>query len=105
MSIERHKACLIAKGYTRQEGLEYFDTFSPVAKIVTVKVLLAFVASQRWHSFQMDVNNAFSNGDTFDEVYMDLLPGYEVPNAIKQGEKLVCKLQKSIYGLKQASRR
>ena len=100
--IEHYKARLVAKGYNQQEGVDFIDTFSPVEKLVTVKVLLALAVTHHSHINQMVVNNAFLNGDLFEEVYMDLPLGYAHKEKVSVGSdtKLVCQLQKSIYSLK-----
>lgn len=75
-----------------------------MAKFVTVKVLLTLAISFNWPLVPLDVNNAFLHGDLYEDVYMDLPLGYEHKVVSPQGEHLVCKLHKFIYGLKQASR-
>lgn len=97
-SIERYKVRLVAKGFNKEYGIDYEETFAPVALLTSVRSLLAVAASREWQLFLMDVKNAFLNGDLTEEVYMQPPPGYDHP------PRKVCRLCRALYGLKQAPR-
>ena len=99
-TVERYKSRLVAKGFTQTLGVDYTETFAPVAKLNSVRVLLSLAANLDWPLYQMDVKNAFLNGDLDEEVFMELPPGFE----LTRDRKKVCKLKKSLYGLKQSPR-
>jgi len=98
-SVERHKARLVIRGFEQVKDKDYKHTFSPVAKLTTVRLFIAIATAFQWPLHQLDINNAFLHGFIDEEVYMLPPQGY-----FKAQPGQVCKLQKSLYGLKQASR-
>ncbi|KAK8951098.1 hypothetical protein KSP39_PZI003625 [Platanthera zijinensis] len=97
--IDRLKAQLVARGFTQQQGMDYEETFFPVAKFNTIRVLISVDVHWRWPLLQPDIKNAFLNDDLQETVYMQQLPGFETTR-----ESQVCRLKKALYGLKQSPR-
>lgn len=112
--IDRFKSRLVIMGCKQVYGIDYGETFAPVAKMTTVRALLAVAALNNWYAIQMDVTNAFLHGDLSETIYMKLPRGYTgigsritLENAMLpafESSTLVCKLKKSLYGLKQSPR-
>jgi transposase InsO family protein len=96
----RYKARLVAKGFTQRPGIDYEETYSPVVRHDSLRAVLAITAAENLEMVQLDVKTAFLNGDLHEELYMFQPTGFEIEGQ----EDLVCRLNKLLYGLKQASR-
>ncbi|KAM2263641.1 hypothetical protein ACFXTI_039901 [Malus domestica] len=99
-SVQKNKAKLVAKGYSQKPGIDFNETFAPVARLDTVRTLVALTAQKGWKLFQLDVKSAFLNGVLNEEVYVDQPSGF----VIQGKEDKVYRLRKALYGLKQAPR-
>ncbi len=97
--VERYKVRLVARSFTQTFGVDYNETFARVAKFVSIRCILALTAIEDMEIHQMDVKTTFLNGDLEEEIYMEQPEGFT-----QEGEHLVCKLHKSLYGLKQSPR-
>ena len=94
--IEKYKVRLVAKGFAQKYDIDYEKTFTPMEKMLTVRIILTFSTAQGWKFFQLDVKSAFLNGDLDVKIFMNQPKGF----IVKGKESFVCKLKKSLYGLK-----
>jgi hypothetical protein len=97
--VVRNKSRLVAQGFSQKEGIDYEETFAPIARLKAIRILLAFFMAKGFKLHQMDVKSAFLNGVLEEEVYVRQPPGFETEKYPHQ----VYKVRKALYGLKQAS--
>ena len=96
-SIDKYKARLVTKGFKQNEGLDFFDTYSPITRITSIRMLISIAAINNLEIHQMDVKTTSLKGELEKEIYMEQPEGFVIP-----GKEKVCRLVKSLYGLKQA---
>jgi hypothetical protein len=96
--INRYKASLVTKGFQQVHGIDYDDTFAPVRKMESIRLALAIAETKGWEVHEMDMKNSFLHGDLSEEIYM------EQPKGFMQDSYFVCRLKKSLYGLKEGPR-
>lgn len=94
-AIQKYKARVVAQGYTQIEGVDYDETFAPVAKLASLRMILALAAEHDLELQQMDVKSAYLNGELREEIFMEAPPGFDVPDG------MVLRLIKAVYGTKQ----
>jgi hypothetical protein len=99
-SIEKYKARFVARGFSQKEGIDYDETFAPVARYTSIRTIISLASVLGWKLHQMDVKTAFLNGQVEEEVYIEQPEGF----VVQRKESHVCKLKKALYGLKQAPR-
>jgi hypothetical protein len=99
-SIEKYKERFVARGFSQKEGIEYEETFAPVARYTSMRTIIALAAKMKWKLHQMDVKTAFLNGVIEEEVYIKQPQGFEVEDR----KSHVCRLKKALYRLEQAPR-
>jgi hypothetical protein len=98
--VIRNKERLVCKGYAQVEGIDFEETFSPVARLEALIMFLAFACFKKFKIYQMDVKSTFLNGNIEEEVYIEQLEGF----MLSKNKDYVCKLNKTLYGLKQFPR-
>jgi hypothetical protein len=95
-SIEKHKAIFVARGFSQVEGIDYEETFAPIAQYTSIQMIISFATSMGWRLHQMDVKTTLLNGEIEEEVYIEQLGDF----VIHEKESHVCRLKKALYGLK-----
>jgi hypothetical protein len=95
-SIEKYKARFFARGFSQKEGIDYEETFTPMARYTSIRTIISFVAKMKWKLHQMDMKTSFPNGVIEEEVYIEKPQGFEV----EYRKSHVCRLKKALYGLK-----